>query len=105
MVARVKKGKVMPESRPIRLQVVHLNGVDYIVDLRLKEFRTVKQPLCFIPFDTETGKQLLDECFMEVCPYCFRIAVFSKDTKDDEIECGECYRMFPITELKWTYDY
>ena len=49
--------KTMPNMLPI----VTYNGKQYFVDRRLKEFRPVKPPLEFIPFDSELGRAILND--------------------------------------------
>ncbi len=43
---------------PRRLPTVTHKGKEYFIDMRLKEFRTVEQPLEFIPFDSELGQEI-----------------------------------------------
>jgi len=92
------------ETRAIRLPMVNLHGIDYVVDLRLREFREINQPICFIRFNSETGRRMLDECLMEVCPHCGRVSVVSVHSEETGVECGKCNSIVPIPELKWLKD-
>jgi hypothetical protein len=42
------------------LQTITVNGKIYIIDYRLKEFRTVAAPIDFIPFNSTYGEYLLE---------------------------------------------
>ncbi len=41
-----------------RLPTVTYKGKEYYVDWRLQEFRPVKPPLKFIPFDSDLGHEI-----------------------------------------------
>jgi len=45
-----------------RLPIVKFKGRKYFIDWRLREFRTVKPPLEFVPFDSDLGREI-DECW------------------------------------------
>jgi len=48
----------MENDMPRRLPTVWHRGKEYFIDWRLKEFRPVKPPIKFIPFDSELGKEI-----------------------------------------------
>jgi hypothetical protein len=43
---------------PKRLLTVTYKGKKYFIDWRLRQFRPVKTPLEFIPFDSELGREI-----------------------------------------------
>ena len=45
---------------PRRLPTVTYDGKEYFIDRRLREFRTVKPPLEFIPFQSSKGWQIIN---------------------------------------------
>ncbi len=48
----------MENKMPRRLPTVWHRGKEYFIDWRLKEFRPVKPPIKFIPFDSKLGKEI-----------------------------------------------
>jgi len=48
----------MKDKIPNRLPTITYRGREYFIDWRLKEFRTVKPPLEFVPFDSELGRKI-----------------------------------------------
>lgn len=53
----MKKTKELPK--------VKYNGKEYYIDIRLKEFRSVKPPLEFISFDSVAGDEII-ECMYKL---------------------------------------
>ena len=67
---------------PVRLPTVRLGGVDYFVDFRLREFRTVAgpgDPIEFIPFASEKGGRMCRQCVAVDCPQCGQVTVLPRD--------------------------
>ena len=57
---------------PRRLPTVHLGGVEYFVDLRLRDFRTAAvlcEPIEFVRFDSAKGHRMCCKC---IAPDCYR---------------------------------
>ncbi|MCH7720791.1 MAG: hypothetical protein IH988_07350 [Planctomycetes bacterium] len=79
------------QDRP-GLRTVHLEGDDYFIDLRLREFRTVTPPIrCieFIGFASEKGRRMLKQCVMLEWGRCGHLAVLPRDLPGrDCVECG-----------------
>ena len=82
---------------PRRLPAVHLHGVDYFVDRRLRQFREVTNPHNYVDFDSETGKEMCAESVLLECPICGQPAVVSKYTTEGQVECVLCNKNFPIS--------
>lgn len=52
------EGDNMKNKIPNRLPTITYRGKEYFIDFRLREFRTVKPPLEFVPFDSELGRKI-----------------------------------------------
>ena len=55
------------------LPIVRLNGRDYFVDVRLREFRspgTRLAPAEFVPFETPKGQAIWEQCLIATCSRC-----------------------------------
>lgn len=80
------KGRLAPHQLPI----ISLDGTDYYVDARLRQFREIMNPHNFVDFGTEAGRRMVSECAIFECYYCQQITVVPFDSDDDKIECRRC---------------
>jgi len=47
---------------PRRLPIVQIDGINWFVDVRLRQFREVKNPHNFVDFDSEAGERMIAGC-------------------------------------------
>lgn len=74
---------------PKVLATVHIRDKEYLVDLRLGQFREVENPHAFIDFDTPEGDALLEYVPLAECQHCgFRAIITSTE---DELSCMKCH--------------
>jgi len=60
-------------SESEKLPSVHLNGREYFVDRKLREFRSSGTPSSaadFVRFDSTKGRALWDQCLIATCSKC-----------------------------------
>ena len=78
---------------PHRLPVVHIDGDDYIVDFRLREFRTATPPnrmIVFIPFDSERGDLFMRNIAIVPCVVCGELQTHPHDAIRKDVRCFRC---------------
>ena len=70
--------------------MVRLDGVDYFVDERLREFREVARPWARTEFGSAKGRQMLREFVVDECPECgLEIGITATPEKDPD-KCRRC---------------
>ena len=92
---KVKEEQERQWSGPRCLPVVHLQGTDYFVDERLRQFREVTNPHHYIDFDSETGKRMLGEFYVVKCPSCGLEVGIPRHTTEDIVICRRCVGRVP----------
>jgi hypothetical protein len=78
---------------PRRLPIVFVGGNEYFVDQRLRQFRTVTPPVGpieFISFESERGRQLLQETVAIPCDLCGAYQLQPRRAILSDILCFDC---------------
>jgi hypothetical protein len=75
---------------PSVLPVVQLGPTQYCVDLRLRQFRNVKNPHEYWGFESEKGKQMCEHSGIVVCQECQMAAIISRAIDRKELRCMNC---------------
>ena len=86
---------------PRRLPTLWYEGVDYFIDNRLSQFRTVTPPIRmidFIGFEEDGGRRMLEQCGWLTCGECRWTFAVSRRSTFDETWCPECRRGVVIPE-------
>jgi predicted RNA-binding Zn-ribbon protein involved in translation (DUF1610 family) len=89
----VRKAHVVPEElrpSPRRLPTVCLDGTEYIVDERLREFRQLRNPHERVVFDSQEGRRMLRRFYVDVCRKCRQEVAVRVDTADSHVVCPVC---------------
>ena len=86
----MKNSETEYKLAPHQLPIISLDGTEYYVDARLRQFREVTNPHNFVDFETETGRRMVSECAIFECYYCNQITVFPSGTTDEDIVCRRC---------------
>ena len=95
-VGKMENNRRYDLDSPRFLPSVHLRGVDYFVDERLRQFRQVTNPHNYIEFDTEKGRQMLGEFFLLNCSVCGQ-ELGVPFTPTDWIVCIRCGERIEIS--------
>lgn len=77
-----------------RLPILKYDGVDYFVDMRLKQFREVSNPHSFIDFDSDTGTHICAGFTILACPYCEQESIRPESTETNFLLCQRCKGTF-----------
>jgi predicted RNA-binding Zn-ribbon protein involved in translation (DUF1610 family) len=89
----VRKGHVVPEElrpSPRRLPTACLDGTEYMVDERLREFRQFRSPHARVVFDSQEGRRMLKSFYVDVCPSCRQEVAVRVDTAGSHVACPAC---------------
>jgi len=89
----MKESKEERPYQPHRLPVVHIDGDDYIVDFRLREFRTATPSIRmieFIPFDSERGDLFMRNIAIVRCVVCGDPQAQPLDAVRKDVRCFRC---------------
>lgn len=88
-VMRMEKGKEDAGDDQL-LPVIQHGPTQYFVDLRLRQFRSVKDPHEYADFNGETGRSMCEESGIVVCRECQRAAIISPAVDRKELRCMNC---------------
>ena len=77
-------------SGPWILPMVQSEQRQYIVDLRLRQFRELFNPHNYVNFNTEQGKHMCQQTGIVVCQECQMGAIISAALVRDELRCMNC---------------
>jgi len=72
------------------LPVAEFGTTQYFADLRLRQFRNVKNPHEYLDFDSEQGKQMCEQAGIVVCRECQMAALISPALDRKELRCLNC---------------
>lgn len=75
---------------PWALPIVQHGPTQYFADLRLRQFRNVKDPHDYVDFDSEQGEQMREQTGVVVCKECKTAAIISRALNRDELRCMNC---------------
>ncbi len=75
---------------PWVLPIVRNGPTQYFADLRLRQFRNVKNPHEYSGFDSEQGKQMCEHSGIVVCRECQMAAIISTALDKKELRCMNC---------------
>jgi len=77
-------------SGPWTLPVVRIGLMQYLADLRLRQFRNVQKPHEYWDFESEQGKQMCKRCGIVMCQECRMAAIISLALDRKELRCMNC---------------
>ena len=85
---------------PWVLPMVQHGPTQYFTDLRLRQFRNVKNPREYADFASEQGRQMCEQSGVVVCRECQMIAIVSTAVDKKELRCMNCLALIvPRVEL------
>jgi len=88
-VMRMEEGTEDAGS-PSVLPVVQIGPRQYFADLRLRQFRNVKDPHECVDFDNEKGRKICEQTGIVVCRECQLAALISPAAGRKELRCMNC---------------
>jgi hypothetical protein len=97
----MKMEKKLGESNgPWVLPMVQRGPTHYFEDLRVRQFRNVKNPHDYVDFDSEQGKEMCEQASIVVCWECKMAAIISRAVDRNELWCMNCLALIvPRVEL------
>jgi hypothetical protein len=75
---------------PWVLPIVQHGPTQYFADLRLRQFRNVKNPHEYWDFESEKGKQMCERSGIVVCRECQMVAIILPALDRKELRCMNC---------------
>ena len=84
------KPKERVVTGPRALPRVQYGPIKYFADLRLREFRDVKDFGNSVKFDSEKGQQMCIQSGVVSCPSCRMSVILSKRFEDETLQCMRC---------------
>ena len=75
---------------PWALPIIQHGPTQYFVDLRLRQFRNVKNPHESLDFDSEQGRKIFEQAGIVVCRECQMAAIISTAIDRKELRCMNC---------------
>ena len=75
---------------PSVLPTVQHGTTEYFADLRLRQFRNVKNPHESVDFDNEKGGKICEQAGIVVCRECRMAAIVSPAVDRKELRCMNC---------------
>ncbi len=82
-----KEGEV---GGPGVLPIVQHGPTQYFADLRLRQFRNVKDPHDYVDFDSEKGRPMCERAGIVVCKECQMAAIISSAADRTVLRCMNC---------------
>jgi len=76
---------------PRALPIVGYEGTIYFVDLRLREFRDIKDFGNSVRFGSEKGQQICKQTGVVSCSSCGMSAIVSKEFENETLRCMQCF--------------
>ncbi|MFC1676155.1 hypothetical protein ACFL3G_03960 [Planctomycetota bacterium] len=76
---------------PRALPIVGCGGTIYFVDLRLREFRDIKDFSNSVRFGSEKGQQICKETGVVSCPSCGMSTIVSQAFENEALRCMQCF--------------
>jgi len=87
----MEKTKQKIFTGPRVLPVVQYGPIKYFADLRLREFRDVKDFSNSVRFDSEMGQQMCIQTGVVSCPSCGMSAIVSMAIENETLRCMRCF--------------
>ena len=87
----MEKPKEKAFTGPRALPIVQYGPIKYFADLRLKEFRDVKDFSNSVRFDSEKGRQIGIQTGVVSCPSCGMSAIVSMAFENETLRCMRCF--------------
>ena len=78
---------------PRALPIVQYGPIKYFADLRLREFRDVKDFSNSVKFDSEKGQQMCIQTGVVSCPSCGMSAIVSMAFENETLRCMRCFAL------------
>ena len=75
---------------PWLLPIIQHGPTQYFTDLRLRQFRNVKNPHEYVDFNSEQGRQMCEQAGIVVCRECQMAALISPALDRKELRCMNC---------------
>ena len=75
---------------PWRLPILNYEGVNYFLDMRLKQFREVRNPHSFVDFDSDVGMRMCAGIIVLACPYCGQGHIEPESIETRFLRCQRC---------------
>jgi len=85
------KPKQKTFTGPRALPIVQYGPIKYFADLRLREFRDVKDFSNSVKFDSENGRQMCIQTGVVPCPCCGMSAIVSMAFENKTLRCMQCF--------------
>ena len=85
------KQKEKTFTGPRVLPIVGYRKTMYFADLRLREFRDVKDFSNSVKFDSEKGRQMCIQTGVVSCPSCGMSAIVSMAFENKMLRCMQCF--------------
>ena len=89
----MEKLKEKAFTGPRVLPIVQYGPIKYFADLRLKEFRDVKDFSNSVRFDSEKGRQICIQTGVVSCPSCGMSAIVSMAFENETLRCMRCFAL------------
>jgi hypothetical protein len=84
-----------------RLPTIRLNGTDYFIDERLREFRAVWNPHHCIEFDSGAGLNMVCRTAIVHCPRCEQeFGVALAPAAIEEMVCPSCQTVVEFARMR-----
>ena len=88
---KMDKNKQKVATGPRALPIVGCGGTMYFVDLRLREFRDVKDFGNSVRFGSEQGMQMCIQTGVVLCSGCGMSVIVSKEFENETLRCMQCF--------------
>lgn len=90
-VMKMTKAKQEVATGPRVLPVVHYGSKWYFADLRLGQFREIKNPHNYIDFDCKQGLTMCRQAGIVRCSECRMSVVVPTAFEDEKLRCMRCF--------------
>ena len=72
------------------LPIIQHGATQYFVDLRLRQFRNVKNPHDYVDFNSDKGRRMCEQAGVVVCKECKMAGIISPAVDRTELRCMNC---------------
>ena len=98
-VIKMAKVKQKVVTGPRVLPVVQYGQTRYFADLRLRQFRDIKNPHNYVDFDSEQGRLICRQTSVIRCPGCGMSVIVSKAFEQQSLRCMHCMSLImPLSD-------
>jgi len=88
---KMKTNKQKIVAGPRALPIVGCGGTMYFADLRLREFRDIKDIGNSVAFNSEQGRQMCIQTGIVSCSSCGMSVIVSKEFENETLRCMQCF--------------